>query len=249
MIHAGHVRELLRELDAVLRVVAPVEHPPTASPLVLTFAELEIGPDFMPGLHGLAAHNLDTFAAWLRHDDSLVGRPVVALAIDRVIRSATFAGRLDRDQALESLRDSLLHELAHAVAHPVETPAEHVEPAEFRSWLRERLTSVPASTLFSSPTAHDAGWWTRYVVATARLATVAPRVYPAKSFSAAAKRYGYADQHDAAEWISAAQADDELFAGTILDAASRPSQELSRLLDDIRPRAAEPVSVAATQRT
>jgi hypothetical protein len=249
MIAAGHVHELLRELDAVLRVVAPVEHPAGASPLVLTFAELDIEPDFVPRLHGLAARNLDTFAAWLRHDESLVGRPVMALALDRVIPSATFAGRLDRDHALNDLRYAALHELAHSVAHRAEAPVEQVKPAEFQAWLRGKLSAVAPADLFASPTAHDLNWWARYVVATARLATAAPRVYSAKHFSAAAQRYGYADQHDATEWISAAQADGQLFVGSIIDAATRRNQELSRLLDDIRPPTAEPVSAAASQET
>ena len=105
---------ILADADSYARGLAPVEL--AGCPAVaIDYDELGIDNSVDGGRsRGLSAFGLDRFAAIIRRDDRLVGRPIVAVAIDRAIADA-IGHPAPATVARCNLRRTLAHELAHAV--------------------------------------------------------------------------------------------------------------------------------------
>lgn len=231
-------KRILRELDNLLRVVAPVEHPPGAAALVLTFADVGIGGDFAPPILGFSASNLDTYAADLRRDPSLVGRPVFVVSVERLVADRSI------EAATSAARAVALHELAHAILARAEGPRTVVSPEDFPAWVRSQLTGT-REELVAHP-AHGPDWFRVYVYAVARLAAVAPRVVALERFGLDVETYGYGTSRLAREWIAAAQTDPGFFDCALATVPARECPAIDRLLASVRPQAESNVSAAAT---
>lgn len=243
-------RRVLQTLDVTLRVVAPFEHPSGAAELVLSFEELELGPAVCPSVRGLSAHGLDDFAAMVRRDDSLRGRPVFAVGVDRVFAkwSREVPGAKPDHMvplAVFDLRRTSLHELAHAVDDRQHPPA--VEARRFPEWLAATLSSIGDARLGKPGTAHGPAWWRRYATLVARLEAFVPELVDWPDLQSEAVQYGYATAADARQWVAAAKTAPGFMDAPLLDLAGIPCPAFDALLDSLSPKTAADVSVAAAQ--
>lgn len=230
-----NVSRMLRKLDSVLRIVAPFEHPAGATGSVVTFEELRLPESVAPGLRGLWAAGLDRFAATIRGDETLVGRPVVAVAVERFL--VDHAGNVPA--ASFAARATLLHELAHAATSKPAKKADDVR--EYRSWLRDGLEIIEATDSFSAPSAHGPDWWLVFVVLLARLHAVEPSLVPFFRFRSAADQYGYAIPSGADDWLEAVATAPKLLDCPLVDVEAIPCPAL----DELFVQAAETCSAAA----
>lgn len=223
----NHERALL-DLDAFTRVIAPHEHPTFSAPLAVDYAELLIdaGVDG-GGSRGLSAHGLDKFAAWLRRDDSLIGRPVHAVAIGRAARDVAVAHDCYA-VALVELRRTSAHEIAHAVADRLVDHDFHLDPREYRPWLHDRLRA--ARPTFGSASSHGPPWWRTFITLVARGETIAPRLLPVDSLAAWCRMYGYGSAGDVRAWIDAAKTDPDYLDLPLVEIPHRNVPALDELL-------------------
>jgi hypothetical protein len=216
------VADALADLDAIIRTVAPHEHPAGASRLVLTFAELGLDEDAATA-GGFSASGLDRHAALVRQDPSLVGRPVVALAISRDLADEHAA-----DVALPLLRHVVLHELAHAVLARADDASVDYDAAEYAAWL-ETSTATPSSP-GREAAAHDRRWWLIFVYLAARAATIAPALVPVCTLRPAAKAYGYGFASPD-EWIDAVRTDPDYLDVPLAEITRRDVPAITDLFD------------------
>jgi len=211
---------MVRQVDAYLRVVAPTECPRWSACLIVDYVDLKIdkavdGEDSC----GLSAHGMDQFAAWLRQDDTLVGRPVFALATGRV--SPTLEG-------LVELRRTSLHELAHAVLDRQADREFSVEPPVYRSWLHERLRK--ARPTFRSKNGHGPDWWRVFITLVARGETIASRLMPIETVEPWVSMYGYSAAGNARQWVDAAKSDPDYLDLPLVDLPARNMPAFDELL-------------------
>jgi hypothetical protein len=211
---------LLRQADAYLRVVAPTECPHWSACLVVTYDELEIdaavdGEDS----RGLSVRGMDRFAAWLRQDDTLVGRPVFALATGRV--PPTLGG-------LVELRRTSLHELAHAVLDRQADRDFNFDPPAYRPWLHERVRS--ARPTFGSKRGHGPDWWRVFMTLVARGETIASRLMPIETVEPWVSMYGYSAAGNARQWVDAAKSDPDYLDLPLVELPARNTPAFDELL-------------------
>lgn len=244
------VRRIAREIDALVRVVAPIEHPPGAASLVLTFRETGIGSGFCRPLRGFSADGLDRYAAWLRRDDSLAGRPVFAVGIERILDDSKTLRNdgpswSDVEAATEAARGVSLHELAHAVQARLSRPREEIDPEAYPDWLRKQFSAIAEN--LNATESHGPGWWRTYVVLVARAKSAASKIAPVASLRKCVATYGYGKPEDADEWIAAAATDPGYLDAPLAEIPSRSCPGFDELLARVRPAKTETLSAAASQ--
>jgi len=210
---------LLREVDCLLRVIARHECPPGSSRLAVSFAELNIPTIRSRAVLGFVQPKLHRLAADRLRDDSLIGRPVFAIDVDRLTP-------LGFEAAATSARDTAMHELAHAVAL---TPADG-DTDRLVGFLSDSLASDSLNVL--DPDSHDAGWLRRYMTLAARLDSIAPRLVPTAKIEAASERYGFGavPTH---RWIAAAKTTPDIHSGPLAEVAGRPCPAFDQLLESL----------------
>jgi hypothetical protein len=236
---------LLADTDAILRLVAPDDCPAWSPPLAITFAEIGIASSLQPTLHGFSATKLDNFAAWHFNNPALLGRPVFAINVAKIIQDAA-----SEESAFAIVRDVAIHELSHAVSRTYSATLD--DPAGFIGRVTAEVTS--ASFEPRSPASHDAGWWRRYSVLIARMVEAAPDLAPVGQYAVAGSSYGFcrggegADRlaTDAAKWISAARSTPNYTIGRIAEVAARPCPKFDNLLDQFCLSTAAAPAVAAS---
>jgi hypothetical protein len=221
---------LLTDADAILRLVAPDDCPAWSPSLVLGFNAIGVDANIQPTLHGFSATRLDNFAAWHFDNPALLGLPVFAINVERIIQDAT-----SEESAFAIVRDVSVHELAHAVARPYSATLD--DPAGFIAAVTAYITS--ASFEPRAPASHNAGWWRRYSTLVARAVDAAPELAPVGQYAVAGISYGFCGGGEgadllasaAAKWLVAAQSTPHYKAGPIAETASRPCPKFDRLLD------------------
>lgn len=220
------VSGILRDIDYYLRAVAPVEHPCGAAPLAIDYRELLVDDEVDGGdTRGLSALGLDRWAAWIRKDESLVGRPVFALAVERALADAKDSST----PALVRLRSTALHELAHAIEDRETDATRNIDPETFVPALHRNLRAQRPA--YRSRNQHGPRWWRTYLVLVARGTVIAPKLLPVSYLDPWVEMYGYAVAGDARRWIDAARTDAELLDLPIVDAAARRVPALDELFD------------------
>ncbi len=218
--------QLLREVDALLRVIAQDDCPPGTSRIAFSFSELKIPP--VGSVCGFVHPKLHQLAADVLRDPALVGRPVFAIDVDRL-------APMRFDDAVASARSTAMHELAHAVALPCGDGSIDTLIAS----LTASLSSPSLDVL--DPKNHDAAWWRRYMTLAARLDYVALQLVPTREIEAASRLYGFSRGATASQWIAAASATPGLHAGPIAEVAARACPAFDQLIDNL---ASDSVSAA-----
>lgn len=235
---------LLAEADSILRAVAPDDCPAWSPTLAVSFDAIGVDPGIQPTLHGFSATGLDNFVAWHFDKPTLRGRPIFAVNVARIVHDSA-----SEESAFAIIRDVAAHELAHAVARTY--PATLDDPAGFIARIVADITSPSFES--RSPASHDAGWWRRYSVLTARMVAAAPDLAPVGHYAIAGSLYGYcrgdegADRlaTDAAKWLNAARSTPDYMAGRLAEVAARPCPKLDALLDQFTPATPASPAVAA----
>lgn len=237
---------LLAEADSILRRHAPDDCPTGSPTLAVSFDAIGVDPGIQPTLHGFSATGLDNFAAWHFDKPTLRGRPIFAVNVARIVHDAA-----SEESAFAIIRDVAAHELAHAVARTYHATLD--DPAGFIGRVVADITSPSFES--RSPVSHDAGWWRRYSVLTARMVADAPDLAPVGHYAIAGSLYGFcrgdvgADRlaTDAAKWIRAAQATPDYQTGRLVEVAARPCPKLDALLDQFTPATkASPAAAAVS---